>query len=150
MQDGKNVPALMAGGQLAPEKTGQHLGPYSDKGHLGELPGLVVSEDGTARYTLLAPPLKSVTDLKGRSLMIHKGGDNYSDAPATQGGGGARFACEVIEQLLTDTAAFIRAAASRIHKGTTNSPQNNVSKTEMYIRNSKLIFTSSVMPFSKD
>lgn len=97
MQDGKNVPALMAGGHLDPEKTGQHLGPYNDKGHLGDLPGLVVSEDGTARYTLLAPRLKSLTDLKGHSLMIHKGGDNYSDAPATLGGGGARFACGVIE-----------------------------------------------------
>lgn len=29
--------------------------------------------------------------------MIHKGGDNYSDEPAALGGGGARFACGVIE-----------------------------------------------------
>ncbi|MCD3149108.1 superoxide dismutase, partial [Salmonella enterica subsp. enterica serovar Enteritidis] len=32
------------------------------------------------------------------SLMIHKGGDNYSHKPAPLGGGGARFACGVIEK----------------------------------------------------
>ncbi len=98
MKDGKEVPALMAGGHLDPEKTGKHLGPYNDKGHLGDLPGLVVNADGTATYPLLAPRLKSLSELKGRSLMIHKGGDNYSDKPAPLGGGGARFACGVIEK----------------------------------------------------
>ncbi|HCL5280518.1 TPA: superoxide dismutase family protein [Salmonella enterica] len=34
MQNGKNVSVLMAGGHLDPEKTGKHLGPYNDKGHL--------------------------------------------------------------------------------------------------------------------
>lgn len=97
IQDGKSVAALMAGGHLDPEKTNKHLGPYNDEGHLGDLPGLVVGEDGTASYTLLAPRLKSLNELKGRSLMIHKGGDNYSDAPTTLGGGGARFACGSIE-----------------------------------------------------
>jgi superoxide dismutase, Cu-Zn family len=29
--------------------------------------------------------------------MIHSGGDNYSDAPAPLGGGGARIACGVIK-----------------------------------------------------
>ncbi|MDJ3787999.1 superoxide dismutase [Cu-Zn] SodC [Salmonella enterica] len=97
MKDGKSVPALMAGGHLDPEKTGKHLGPYNDKGHLGDLPGLVVNADGTTTYQLLAPRLKSLSELKGHSLMIHKGGDNYSDEPAALGGGGARFACGVIE-----------------------------------------------------
>jgi len=96
-QDGKSVPALMAGGHLDPKKTDKHLGPYTDKGHLGDLPGLVVTTDGNSIYPLLAPRLKSLADLKGHSLMIHKGGDNYSDEPATLGGGGARFACGVIE-----------------------------------------------------
>lgn len=97
MQDGKSVPALMAGGHLDPEKTGKHLGPYNDKGHLGDLPGLVVNADGTSTYHVLAPRFKSLADLKGHSLMIHKGGDNYSDEPAALGGGGARFACGIIE-----------------------------------------------------
>ncbi|EAO6409564.1 superoxide dismutase [Cu-Zn] [Salmonella enterica] len=96
MKDGKEVPALMAGGHLDPEKTGKHLGPYNDKGHLGDLPGLVVNADGTATYQILAPRLKSLAELKGRSIMIHKGGDNYSDTPEALGGGGARFACGVI------------------------------------------------------
>lgn len=70
LQDGKNVPALMAGGHLDPEKTGKHLGPYNDKGHLGDLPGLVVNTDGHATYPILAPRLKSLSDLKGHSLMM--------------------------------------------------------------------------------
>jgi Cu-Zn family superoxide dismutase len=44
---------------------------------------------------VLAPRLK-VADIKGRSLMIHAGGDNYSDLPVKLGGGGARIACGVI------------------------------------------------------
>ncbi len=32
----------------------------------------------------------------GRSIMIHAGGDNYSDTPARLGGGGARVACGVV------------------------------------------------------
>jgi Cu-Zn family superoxide dismutase len=34
-------------------------------------------------------------DVKGRSIVIHAGGDNYSDQPAPLGGGGARIACGV-------------------------------------------------------
>lgn len=97
MKDGKEVPALMAGGHLDPEHTGKHLGPYNDKGHLGDLPGMVVNADGTATYQLLAPRLKSLSELKGHSLMIHAGSDNYADSPEKLGGGGARFACGVIK-----------------------------------------------------
>ena len=38
-----------------------------------------------------------VADVKGRALMIHAGGDNYSDQPKPLGGGGARVACGVIK-----------------------------------------------------
>ena len=34
--------------------------------------------------------------LTGRTIMIHEGGDNYSDSPQPLGGGGARIACGVI------------------------------------------------------
>jgi superoxide dismutase, Cu-Zn family len=44
----------------------------------------------------VAPHLP-VADVKGHSIMIHVGGDNYSDQPAPLGGGGARFACGVVE-----------------------------------------------------
>lgn len=96
-KEGKPVAALMAGGHWDPEKRGKHLGPYSDAGHLGDLPGLVVNADGTADYAVLAPRLKSLAQLKGHALMVHAGGDNYDDHPHALGGGGARMACGVIE-----------------------------------------------------
>jgi Cu-Zn family superoxide dismutase len=37
-----------------------------------------------------------VEDLKGRSLMIHQDGDNFSDQPEPLGGGGPRVACGVV------------------------------------------------------
>jgi Cu-Zn family superoxide dismutase len=93
-QDGKKVPALAAGGHFDPAKTGRHEGPYAS-GHLGDLPALYVAPDGTATYPVLAPRLK-LADLKGRSLMIHAGGDNHADHPQKLGGGGARIACGVV------------------------------------------------------
>lgn len=93
-QDGKQVPALAAGGHYDPAKTGRHEGPYGS-GHLGDLPAIFVAQDGTATYPVLAPRLK-LSDLKGHSLMIHVGGDNHSDHPQKLGGGGARIACGVI------------------------------------------------------
>ncbi|KFF62631.1 superoxide dismutase [Pectobacterium brasiliense] len=96
-QDGKPVPALAAGGHLDPKKTGKHLGPYNDQGHLGDLPGLVVNADGTSTYPILAPRIKSLSEVKNHALMVHVGGDNYSDTPAKLGGGGARMACGVIK-----------------------------------------------------
>jgi len=35
-------------------------------------------------------------DVAGRALVIHEGGDNYSDTPKPLGGGGVRMACGVI------------------------------------------------------
>jgi Cu-Zn family superoxide dismutase len=86
---------MAAGGHLDPQNTGKHSGPYSDKGHLGDLPALFVNQDGKAQHPELAPRLK-VSDIKNHSLMIHAGGDNYSDVPA-MGGGGSRIACGVIK-----------------------------------------------------
>lgn len=85
-----------AGGHFDPLKTDKHEGPYG-KGHLGDLPALYVGTDSRASLPLLAPRLK-VADVKGRSLMIHAGGDNYSDIPVKLGGGGARIACGVVSQ----------------------------------------------------
>src|SRR3990167_3429937 len=36
---------MAAGGHLDPRKTGKHLGPYNDNGHLGDLPALYVVAD---------------------------------------------------------------------------------------------------------
>lgn len=84
-----------AGGHLDPQKTGNHLGPYSN-GHLGDLPVLIVDKDGNATLPVLAPRLQ-LKDIKNHSLMIHEGGDNYSDQPQKLGGGGGRMVCGVIK-----------------------------------------------------
>jgi Cu-Zn family superoxide dismutase len=94
-KDGKMVAGLAAGGHYDPTKTGKHEGPKGH-GHLGDLPALMVTPDGMARGEMTASRLK-VADLKGRSLMIHEGGDNYSDQPKPLGGGGGRVACGVIK-----------------------------------------------------
>lgn len=93
-KDGKREAALAAGGHYDPANTGKHEGPYGT-GHLGDLPALYVDAAGTADYPVLAPRLK-LSDLKGRALMIHGGGDNHADQPAALGGGGARMACGII------------------------------------------------------
>jgi superoxide dismutase, Cu-Zn family len=81
-----------AGGHLDPDKTGKHVGPYDGNGHLGDLPVLIVDAKGYARLPVLAPRLK-LAYIKNHALMIHAGGDNYSDFPDKLGGGGARIAC---------------------------------------------------------
>lgn len=95
-KDGKPVAALAAGGHHDPSGSGHHGTPWGD-GHLGDLPGLVVGANGHATYAVLAPRLKTLADVKGRSLMVHEGGDNHADHPAPLGGGGARLACGVID-----------------------------------------------------
>ena len=93
-KDGKPEAGWSAGGHFDPEKTGKHEGPYG-KGHLGDLPAIVVASDGKAESPVLAPRLK-LADLTGHSLMIHVGGDNHADHPAALGGGGVRMACGVV------------------------------------------------------
>ena len=85
---------MNAMGHLDPKHSGKHLGPYA-KGHLGDLPVLVVDKDGHAKTQMLAPRLK-VSDLKNHSVMIHAGSDNYSDQPKL-GGGGERIACGIVK-----------------------------------------------------
>ena len=94
--EGQMAPGFAAGGHYDPEHTGKHLGPYSTGGHKGDLPVLVVGTDGEATLPVLAPQL-TVKGVRGRSVMIHAGGDNYSDEPEPLGGGGTRIACGVIE-----------------------------------------------------
>ena len=95
MKDGKPAPGFAAGGHYDPAGAGKHEGP-AGKGHLGDLPFLKVGADGKATDTVVAPRLK-IGDVKGRSLMIHAGGDNYADVPEKLGGGGGRIACGAIK-----------------------------------------------------
>ena len=86
---------MAAHGHFDPEKTGKHLGPYK-QGHLGDLPAIYVDKSGQAKMEILAPRLK-VDDLINHAIMIHAGGDNYSDKPLALGGGGERLACGVVK-----------------------------------------------------
>jgi superoxide dismutase, Cu-Zn family len=95
-QNGKKVAGLAAAGHYDPQHTGKHEGPNHSQGHQGDLPVLVVSPDGKAKHPLSASRL-TVSDIRGHSIMIHGGGDNYADQPAPLGGGGARIACGVIK-----------------------------------------------------
>lgn len=94
--NGQPVPAGGAGGHFDPQKAGKHEGPEG-AGHLGDLPLLQAGTDGAANQTLAAPHIKDVAALKGKAVMIHAGGDNYSDQPAALGGGGSRIACGMLE-----------------------------------------------------
>jgi Cu-Zn family superoxide dismutase len=94
-KDGKMGAGLAAGGHFDPAGTKKHFGPHGH-GHMGDLPVLTVGADGKAAQPLTASRLK-VADIKGRSLMIHEGGDNFSDDPKPLGGGGNRVACGLIK-----------------------------------------------------
>ncbi|CSW95773.1 superoxide dismutase [Cu-Zn] SodC [Shigella sonnei] len=95
-KDGKASAAVSAGGHLDPQNTGKHEGPEGT-GHLGDLPALVVNNDGKATDAVIAPRLKSLDEIKDKALMVHVGGDNMSDQPKPLGGGGERYACGVIK-----------------------------------------------------
>jgi len=96
-KEGKLTAGLGAGGHWDPKGAKQHGYPWQDDAHLGDLPALTVSHDGTATNPVLAPRLKHLDDVRGHSIMIHAGGDNHSDHPAPLGGGGPRMACGVIK-----------------------------------------------------
>lgn len=83
-----------AGGHFDPASTNAHQGPEG-QGHLGDLPRLDVAADGTAKQELTAPRL-TLADMRGRAIIIHEGGDTYSDTPQL-GGGGGRIACGVVQ-----------------------------------------------------
>lgn len=86
---------LAAGGHFDPAHTGKHLGPYNSSGHLGDMPPLFVDKKGQSILPIFAPRLH-VRNLRGHSIIIHEGGDNFSDSPEKLGGGGKRIACAVI------------------------------------------------------
>jgi len=96
MNQDKPAAGFAAGGHYDPYHTKKHLGPVNLGGHRGDLPVLVVDDKGAATQPVTAPHL-TVAQVRGRSIMIHAGGDNYSDTPNPLGGGGARIACGVIK-----------------------------------------------------
>ena len=95
-KDGKMSAGEAAGDHYDPKKTHKHEGP-DGSGHMGDLPVLKVDAQGNATQPVTAPHL-ALRELRGKSLMIHEGGDNFSDQPRPNGGGGTRIACGVIEK----------------------------------------------------
>ena len=94
--DNMVVAAGAAGGHYDPKETGRHAGPYGD-GHLGDLPNILVEQNGKALVPVLAPRL-SVADIKSRALIIHAGADRYDNhAQYDHGKGGVRMYCGVIK-----------------------------------------------------
>jgi Cu-Zn family superoxide dismutase len=93
---GPIAPGMAAGGHFDPERTNAHRGPEG-QGHLGDLPFLTVQADGKGVGEALAPRIKDAAQLRGKALVLHDGGDNYSDVPAPLGGGGDRIACGIIQ-----------------------------------------------------
>ena len=92
MKDGKMTAGVAAGEHYDPDAKKSHKGPKGS-GHKGDLPVL----NGTAKginQTVTAPRLK-LSDVQGRAIVIHEGGDNYTDTPEN-GGGKGRVACGVI------------------------------------------------------
>lgn len=83
--------------------TGKEHGKLNPKGyHSGDLPNIMVGEDGTVDLTFVAEGLtlqknvkNSLFDQDGSALVIHEVADDYKTNPA--GNSGKRIACGVIE-----------------------------------------------------
>jgi Cu-Zn family superoxide dismutase len=92
MKDGKMEAGVAAGPHYDPDGKKSHKGPQG-AGHKGDLPLLTSNAKGI-NQTVTAPKLK-LADVQGRALVIHEGGDNYTDNPEN-GGGKGRIACGVV------------------------------------------------------
>ena len=86
------VAGMAAGPHFDPDQKKSHKGPKG-AGHKGDLP-LLTGSDAGIKQTVVAPRLR-LADVSGKALVIHEGGDNYSDSPEN-GGGKGRVACGVI------------------------------------------------------
>jgi len=93
--NGQPAAGMAAGGHYDPTNTGKHLIPQGE-GHNGDMPVITVEASGKATRAVTVPHL-TLADAKGRAIVIHAGGDNYSDQPEPLGGGGARIACGVVK-----------------------------------------------------
>lgn len=94
---------LSAGGHLNPDDSAHGE-------HLGDLPALLVNEDGTASLEFTGPfTLDDLRDEDGSAVIIHAGPDNYANVPeryapegpdedtTKTGDAGDRIACAVID-----------------------------------------------------
>lgn len=87
-----------AGGHLNPANR-EHGTDNPAGAHLGDLPNLDASDQGTARITVTiardgAAALDELFDPDGTAVMVHAGPDDYASDPA--GDAGARIACGIV------------------------------------------------------
>ena len=67
------------------------------KYHLGDLPNLIIPESGNLIQTVWlndASLSKGLTNISGRTIVIHDGPDDYTSQPS--GNAGKKIACGVI------------------------------------------------------
>ena len=86
-KNGKVIIGGSAGGHWDPYNTKSHQGPYGN-GHLGDLPFLTFDRKGSCYEEVVAPRIEPHYFIR-RSLIVHLGGDNYTNTPPN-GGGKAR------------------------------------------------------------
>jgi len=104
-------PFESAGGHFAPE--GRAHGFADAKGpHAGDLPNLVVSDDGKVTVEMLVDDVTldgdergSLIDADGSSIVVHAKADDYRTDPA--GASGDRIVCGIIEKPRTAQAAAV-------------------------------------------
>lgn len=84
-----------SGDHWDPAGTKSHKGPLNTNGHRGDLPFLTADANGMIDQTVIAPNVM-FEEVTNKSLMIHEGGDNYTDIP-DNGGGGGRMMAAIIE-----------------------------------------------------
>lgn len=89
---------MSAGGHFNP--TGKpHGNPTSAEHHAGDMPALVADASGNATMRVELAPMSvggGVTDIIGKSVIVHKDPDDYATQPT--GNSGARVACGLIRK----------------------------------------------------
>ncbi|HEY2863723.1 MAG TPA: superoxide dismutase family protein [Casimicrobiaceae bacterium] len=89
---------MSAGGHFNP--TGKrHGNPTSAEHHAGDMPALIADASGNATMRAELAPMSvggGVTDIVGKSVIVHKDPDDYATQPT--GNSGARVACGVIRK----------------------------------------------------
>ena len=104
---------LSAGGHLTGDADAEgHGNPDGGAGHAGDLPSLLVGEDGTASMTFTTDRLTKdlLLDDDGSAVMVHSKADNYANVPERYaedgpdadtlkaGDAGDRALCGVVEE----------------------------------------------------
>ncbi|WP_298086988.1 superoxide dismutase family protein [uncultured Corynebacterium sp.] len=110
--DGDTGDFMSAGGHLTGNADAEGHGNPSGTGHAGDMPSLLVNDDGTATMTFSTDRLtrELLLDDDGSAVMVHTDADNYANVPERYaedgpdadtlktGDAGDRALCGVIEE----------------------------------------------------